>query len=140
MWTPDSNPDRQLCLASEPYFSILRDALLDHIRHHNLRFFKLDVGSYYCNSTSHHHLPGKYSTEAAYDAVIEIGRRTREAAPDIYIMWYWGIRSPFFALHGDSIFESRIAMEAASTGDYPALYFRDAVTLWPWTRGDISTI
>jgi hypothetical protein len=87
------------------------------------------VGSYYCNSTSHHHLPGRYSTEANFDAVIEIARRTHEAAPDIYIMWYWGIRSPFFALHGDSIFESRIAMEAASTGDYPALYFRDAVVL-----------
>ena len=123
------NPSRQFCLASEPYFSTLRDALLYHIRHYNLRFFKLDVGSYYCNSTSHHHLPGKYSTEANFDAVIEIARRAHQAAPDIYIMWYWGIRSPFFALHGDSIFESRIAMEAASTGDYPALYFRDAVVL-----------
>ncbi|HMD86590.1 MAG TPA: hypothetical protein VKO18_18035 [Terriglobia bacterium] len=121
--------DRQLCVASEPYFSMLRDALLYHIHHYNLRFFKLDTGSYFCNSTTHHHLPGKYSTEASYDAVIEIARRAHEAAPDIYIMWYWGIRSPFFALHGDSIFESRIAMEAASTGDFPALYFRDAVTL-----------
>jgi len=116
-------------VASEPYFSMLRDALLYHIHHYNLRFFKLDTGSYFCNSTTHHHLPGKYSTEASYDAVIEIARRAHEAAPDIYIMWYWGIRSPFFALHGDSIFESRIAMEAASTGDFPALYFRDAVTL-----------
>jgi hypothetical protein len=123
------NGDRQLCVASEPYFSILRDAILYHIRHHNLRFFKLDTGSYFCNSTTHHHLPGKYSTEASFDAVIEIARRAREAAPDIYIMWYWGIRSPFFVLYGDSLFESRIAMEAASTGDYPALYFRDAVTL-----------
>jgi hypothetical protein len=123
------NPSRQFCLASEPYFSTLRDALLYHIHHYNLRFFKLDVGSYYCNSTSHNHLPGKYSTEANFDHVIEISRRAHEAAPDIYIMWYWGIRSPFFALHGDSIFESRIAMEAASTGDYPALYFRDAVVL-----------
>ena len=123
------NPDRQLCLASEPYFSILRDALLYHIRNYNLRFFKLDVGSYFCNSTGHNHLPGKYSTEANFDSVIKIAQQTHEAAPDIYIMWYWGIRSPFFALHGDSIFESRIAMEGASTGDYPALYFRDAVTL-----------
>jgi hypothetical protein len=120
---------RQLCLASEPYFSILRDALLYHIRHNNLRFFKLDTGSYFCNSTNHNHLPGKYSTEANYDAVLKLARRTHDAAPDLYIMWYWGIRSPFFALHGDSIFESRIKMEAASTGDYPALYFRDAVTL-----------
>lgn len=126
---PPLNGNRQLCLASEPYFSILRDALLYHIHHDNLRFFKLDTGSYYCNSTGHNHLPGKYSTEANFDSVLKMAHQAHEAAPDIYIMWYWGIRSPFFALHGDSIFESRIAMEAASTGDYPALYFRDAVTL-----------
>ncbi len=120
---------RQLCLASEPYFSILRDALLYHIRNYHLRFFKLDASTYYCNNPQHEHLPGKYSTEANFDAVIEIARATRHTSPYLYIMWYWGIRSPFFALHGDSIFESRIRMEAASTGDYPALFFRDAVTL-----------
>ena len=120
---------RHLCLASEPYFSMLRDALLHHIRHYNLRFFKLDTGSYYCNSVSHPHLPGKYSTEAGFDAAIEIARVTRQAMPDVYLMWYWGIRSPFFALHGDSIFGKRLTMEAASSSDYPALFFRDTVTL-----------
>ena len=120
---------RHLCLASEPYFSMLRDALLTHIRTNNLRLFKLDASSYFCNNPEHAHLPGKYSTEANFDAVIEIARATRQAAPDLYIMWYWGIRSPFFALYGDSIFEKRIHMEAASTGDAPALFFRDAVTL-----------
>jgi hypothetical protein len=120
---------RHLCLASEPYASMLRDALLDHIHNHNLRFFKLDASSYFCNNPDHAHLPGKYSTEASFDAVIETARLARQAAPDLYIMWYWGIRSPFFALHEDSIFESRIRMEGASTGDYPALFFRDAVTL-----------
>lgn len=120
---------RQLCLASEPYFTMLRDALLFHIKNNNLRFFKLDASSYFCNSIEHGHLPGKYSTEANFDAVIELARRTHQASPDLYIMWYWGIRSPFFALHGDSIFETRLRMEAASTGDFPALFFRDAVTL-----------
>lgn len=120
---------RQLCLASEPYFTMLRDALLFHIKNNNLKFFKLDASSYFCNRTDHGHLPGKYSTEANFDAVIEIARRTRQASPELYIMWYWGIRSPFFALYGDSIFETRLRMEAASTGDFPALFFRDAVTL-----------
>jgi len=123
-----SDAGGEFCLASEPYFTILRDALLHHIRHDNLRFFKLDGGTYFCNSTNHNHLPGKYSTEANFDAVIEIARQTRATSPDLYIMWYWGIRSPFFALHGDSIFESRLRMESGVTGDYPALYFRDAVT------------
>jgi hypothetical protein len=120
---------RQLCVASEPYFSTLRDALLYHIRNYSLRLFKIDTGTYYCNDKGHGHLPGKYSTEACYDALIEIARVTRQAAPDIYIMWYWGITSPFFALYGDTISDKRLSMEAASTGDYPACFFRDAVTL-----------
>jgi hypothetical protein len=120
---------RHLCLASEPYFSMLRDALLFHIQNNNLRFFKLDASSYFCNNPDHLHLPGKYSTEANFDAVLELARATHQAQPDLYIMWYWGLRSPFFALHGDSIFDNRLRMEAASTGDFPALFFRDAVTL-----------
>jgi hypothetical protein len=119
----------QLCLASEPYFSMFRDALLRHIQRYDLRFYKVDGAGCYCNSTEHSHLPGKYSTEANYDALIEIAKATRQACPDLYIMWYWGTRSPFWLLHGDSIFEKRITLEAASTGDSPSLFFRDAVTL-----------
>ena len=121
--------ERQFCLASEPYFSEMKDALLWHIREEDLDFFKFDTGLYYCNNPLHEHLPAKYSVEAAYDATIEIAKAVHRAAPDIYIMWYWGIRSPFFALFGDSIFESCLHMEGASTGDFPALFFRDAVTL-----------
>jgi hypothetical protein len=120
---------RRLCLASEPYFSILRDALLYHIRHDNLRFYKIDESTCYCNSTEHPHLPGKYSTEANFDALIEIARVTRQASPDLYIMWYWGLHSPFFLLYGDSIFDKQLKMEACNTGDHPTLFFRDGVTL-----------
>ena len=120
---------QQFCLASEPYFTIFRDGLLEHIRRYHLQFYKIDNSSYYCNNPQHGHLPGKYSTEASFDALIQIAQATRQANPDIYIMWYWGVRSPFFLLYGDSIFEKRISLEASSTGDYPALFFRDAVTL-----------
>ena len=120
---------RQYCLASEPYFTIFRDGLLQHIRRYNLEFYKVDDSTYYCNNPAHGHLPGKYSTEANFDALIEIAKATRAANPNIYIMWYWGVRSPFFLLYGDSIFEKRITLEASSTGDHPALFFRDAVTL-----------
>jgi hypothetical protein len=126
---PEDDWRRQLCLASEPYFSMFRDGLLQHIKRYNLRFYKVDNSAYYCNNTEHDHLPGKYSTEANFDALIEVAKATRQASPDLYIMWYWGVRSPFFLLYGDSIFERRITLEAASTGDYPALFFRDAVTL-----------
>jgi len=126
---PDDDWRRQLCLASEPYFSMFRDGLLEHIKRYNLRFYKVDNSSYYCNNPEHNHLPGKYSTEANFDALIEIAKATRQACPDVYIMWYWGVRSPFFLLYGDSIFERRITLEAASTSDFPALFFRDSVTL-----------
>jgi hypothetical protein len=119
----------QLCLASEPYFHILRDAVLYHIKESKLKFFKLDNGTYYCNSTTHDHLPGKYSVEAMYDRLLDIAASARQADPDVYVMWYWGVRSPFFALHGDSIFESGLYMEGSATSWFPALYYRDSVTL-----------
>jgi hypothetical protein len=119
----------QLCVASEPYFSILKDAVLYHIEHNGLKLFKLDIGNYYCNSTTHGHLPGKYSVEASYERLLDVARAAKKAEPDIYLMWYWGVGSPLFALHGDSIFESGLFMEGAGTTWFPALYFRDSVTL-----------
>ncbi|HXW13100.1 MAG TPA: hypothetical protein VEN79_01195, partial [Terriglobia bacterium] len=119
----------QLCVASEPYFSILRNAVLYHMRENHLKFFKLDIGSYYCNSTKHNHLPGKYSVEAMYDHLLDIAASAHQADPDVYVMWYWGVRSPFFALHGDSVFESGLFMEGSATSWFPALYYRDSVTL-----------
>lgn len=117
------------CLASEPYFGILKNAIRHHMRANSLKFFKLDSGNYYCNSTRHEHLPGKYSVEAMYDRLLDIADSAREVDPDIYVMWYWGVRSPFFALHGDSIFESGLFMEGSGTSWFPSLYYRDSVTL-----------
>jgi hypothetical protein len=119
----------RLCIASEPYFTILHNAIQHHIRHNKLKFCKLDGINSYCNSTEHKHLPGKYSVEAAYDRLIEIARSAREAEPDIALIWYWGVRSPFFALHGDSIFESGLYMEGAGTSWFPTLHYRDSVAL-----------
>ena len=121
--------DANLCLAAEPYFSILRNAVLFHMRENNLRFFKLDGGDYYCNSTHHKHLPGKYSPEAMFNCLIEIATAARQIDPNVYVMWYWGVRSPFFALHGDSIFDSGLTMEGSGTSWFPALYYRDSVNV-----------
>lgn len=128
-YVADGGVPEQLCVASEPYFSLLRDAILHQIRENGLKFFKLDMGNYYCNGTHHDHLPGKYSTEAMYERLLDIARAARAAEPDVYVMWYWGIRSPFFALHGDSIFETKLFMEGSGTSWFPALYYRDSVTL-----------
>lgn len=120
---------RQLCMASEPYFRVFRDAVVHHIRNNQVRLVKFDSGNYYCNSTAHQHLPGKYSVEAMHNRLIEIARASREAAPDTFVVWYWGVGSPFWALHGDVIFESGLFMEGSGTSWYPALYYRDSVTL-----------
>ena len=114
-------------MASEPYFTIFRNAIQHHIRHNKLKFFKLDGINSYCNSAHHKHLPGKYSVEASYDHLIEIARSAREAEPDVALIWYWGVRSPFFALHGDAIFESGLYMEGAGTSWFPTLH-----TVTPW--------
>ncbi len=128
-YVADGGAPEVLCVASEPYASMLRDAVLHQIRENGLKFFKLDTGNYHCNSTRHGHLPGKYSTEAMYESLLGIARAARAAEPDVYVMWYWGIRSPFFALHGDSIFETKLFMEGSGTSWFPALYYRDSVTL-----------
>src|ERR1019366_9641833 len=53
----------------------------------------------------------------------------RQADPEVYVMWYWGVGSPFFALHGGSVFESGLFMEGSGTSWFPTLYYRDSVTL-----------
>ncbi|HCC56376.1 MAG TPA: hypothetical protein DEQ47_03805 [Solibacterales bacterium] len=120
---------RQMCMASEPYHRVFRDAILHHVSHNQARLLKFDSGSYYCNSTSHGHLPGKYSTEAISDRMIGIVEAARALAPDVFVMWYWGEGSPFWALHGDVISESGLLMEGSGTAQFPALYYRDSVTL-----------
>ncbi|MFH1567792.1 MAG: hypothetical protein ABIL09_07305 [Gemmatimonadota bacterium] len=117
------------CLAWEPYRRLLHDAVLHHIRQNGVRLLKFDGGSYRCDRTDHGHLPGPYSTERMYDILIELAASARAAAPDVFIMWYWGLRSPFWALHGDTIFESGLHMEGSGTSSHPALHYRDSVTL-----------
>lgn len=119
----------RFCVASEPYFSLLHNALVHHMKVNDLKLFKIDMGNYYCNSSEHGHLPGKYSVEAMYQHLLELAAAAREADPDVYVMWYWGVRSPFFALHGGSVFESGLFMEGSGTSWFPTLYYRDSVTV-----------
>jgi hypothetical protein len=117
------------CFASEPYFSIFKNAVLYHIRENKVRFLKFDGGNYYCDSPDHGHLPGKYSVAAMYNNLIDVARSARAAAPDTFILWYWGVGSPFWALYGDMVFESGLEMEGSGTSSFPTLYYRDSVTL-----------
>jgi hypothetical protein len=123
------NGQRHFCLASEPYFTVVRDALLYQIRKNDLALIKPDTNVYYCNSSNHLHLPGKYSTEADFDRLVELAKVVRGERSDIYIMWYGVGRSPFLLLYGNSMWENGLAWEAATTGDFPVLFFRDGVNL-----------
>jgi len=118
-----------LCLGEENYFSILKKAILHHVKENGVRFLKFDGGSYFCERTDHGHLPGKYSIEPMHEKLIDIANSARAVAPDVFIMWYWGLSSPFWALHGDAIFESGLMMEGSGTSSTPTLYYRDSVTL-----------
>ena len=117
------------CLGEARYFSILKKAVLHHVRHNGVRFLKFDGGSYFCEKTDHGHLPGKYSIEPMHEKLIDLAKSARAANPDVFIMWYWGLSSPFWALHGDAIFESGLMMEGSGTSSTPTLYYRDSVTL-----------
>ncbi|MEP6664781.1 MAG: hypothetical protein ABJC04_14080, partial [Verrucomicrobiota bacterium] len=103
------------CIGTEQYHQMMKKAFLHHIKENNVRLFKFDGGDYVCNATDHGHLPGKYSIEPRMDNLIDIADAARAAAPDVFIMWYWGLKSPFWLLHGDLLFESGLQMEGSAT-------------------------
>ena len=117
------------CVGEKRYQDILGKAVLHHVKRHGVKLLKFDGGSYNCDDPSHGHLPGKYSTEAMHEWLIDLARRARAITPDVFIIWYWGLRSPFWVLHGDMVFESGLFMEGSGTSSTPTLYYRDSVTL-----------
>ena len=121
---------RTLCIASDPDFHVFKHAVDYHVQHNGVRLVKFDIGNYYCNSTAHQHLPGRYSTEMMFNRLIDLAGGVRSVSPDVFVVWYWGVgRSPFWALHGNVIFESGLFLEGSGTSWYPTLFYRDAVTL-----------
>lgn len=126
---PEGGGGLDFCLGEDRYFSLLKRAVLHHVKHHHVRFLKFDGGYYHCDNPAHGHLPGRYGTEAMHERLIELADAARAIAPDVFVMWYWGLRSPFWALHGDAIFESGLHMEGSGTSPVPTLYYRDSVTL-----------
>jgi hypothetical protein len=116
------------CRATEPIRSMYTEAFLYHVRENGVRLLKFDNFNSQCSNPTHDHLPGVYGNEATHEAVIEFCRALDAACPDVIIMLYWGYRSPWWLLHGDTIFETGVEMEAASPGHVSALYARDGVT------------
>ncbi|MBS0631625.1 MAG: hypothetical protein JSS11_06900 [Verrucomicrobia bacterium] len=118
-----------LCFGEDNYYSIFKRAILHHIRKNGVKFLKFDGGYYHCDKTEHGHLPGKYATEDMFEKLIDLAASARAADPEVFIMWYWGLGSPFWAMFGDAIFESGLFMEGSGASPIPTLYYRDSVTL-----------
>lgn len=144
-WTIGQNPAIQrcftqgegkgeLCRASEPINSMYKQAFIHHVRENKVGLLKFDnlgpaCQAPCCNNPAHDHLPGPlYSVEAIYNAVIDFLRELDAACPDVFLMLYWGYRSPWWLLHGDTYFESGAHIEGASATGFPAPFARDSVT------------
>ncbi len=116
------------CRASEPIRSLYLEAFLHHIRENGVRLIKFDNLRTVCNNPQHDHLPGVYSTEAITNSVIDFLDALDAACPDVFLILYWGHRSPWWLLHGDTLFDSGVGIEAASPANQPAPFARDSVT------------
>jgi hypothetical protein len=136
-WSVGSNPATKpsltddagfFCRASEPIKSMYLKAFRHHIRENDVREIKFDNLRTTCNNPNHPHLPGIYSTEAIENAVIEFLHALDEECPDVFLILYWGHRSPWWLLHGDTLFDSGIGIEAATPSSQPSTYARDSVT------------
>jgi len=119
---------KSFCRATEPIKSMYTDAFRHHIRENGVRLLKFDNLASGCVNPNHDHLPGLYSTEPVYDAVIDFLHALDQECPDVFLMLYWGYRSPWWLLHGDTLFDSGIGIEAASPSTLPAPHARDSVT------------
>ena len=89
---------------------------------------KFDCFSAMCNNPAHNHLPCVYSTEAMHNAVLELLRALDDENHEVFLMLYWGYRSPWWLLDADTIFEPGVFLEGAHPGGTPTLYVRDSVT------------
>ena len=116
------------CMAEEPFRSGIAKAYRDHIRNDGVRMCKFDCFSAVCNNPAHNHLPCVYSTEAMHNAVLELLRALDDENREVFLMLYWGYRSPWWLLDADTIFEPGLFLEGAHPGGTPTPYARDSVT------------
>ena len=118
-----------LCRATDPFKTMYCTAFRHHIRDNGARLFKFDNFRAICYNPAHSHLPGIYSTEAIQSSVIDFFHELDQECPDVFLMLYWGHRSPWWLLHADTLSEPGMAIEAASPAREPSLYVRDSVTV-----------
>jgi len=118
-----------LCIAASPWKERFKDALHYHVKVNNITGFKFDGNEFFCTNSTHEHLSGKYSLEHLMDTMLEVLESLRKECPDIMYMFYWNIRSPWWLLYGDTIYERGILMEGSTPSDFPTRILRQSITL-----------
>jgi hypothetical protein len=116
------------CLAGEKWRTMLREAMLHHVRNNGVRGFKLDEVTFYCGRSTHGHLPNKYGVEKQMDAFIDTLDAVKKEAPDLLLMLYWRFMSPWWVIHVDTIYERGLLMEGATPSTLPSRLVRQSVT------------
>ena len=129
---PDGNHGF-LCRSAGPVNQMYIDGLTHEVRANGVRLIKLDVAGQggtdiypVCNNPHHGHLPGVYSIEANHNAQIQLLTALDAACPDAFIILYWGHRSPWWLLYGDTLFDVGMRREMASLDVRPTLYARSS--------------
>jgi len=117
------------CWGSEIFHSVMGSAFRHHVGNEGVRLLKFDNTVSVCHNQHHGHWPGVYSTEAIYNALIAFFASMDQASPDVFLMLYWGYRSPWWLLHADMLFECGMKIEASSPAPTPSLYTRDGVAV-----------
>ena len=119
----------RMCPASEPLRSAIPAGMRAQVGDLQAAVLKIDGAQPHCTAVDHGHRPGRYSVEPICDALMAGIAAAREASPDLFVIWYWGLRSPWWLLHGDVIFDKGIKLEAASPASIPVYGLRQAISL-----------
>ncbi|MDO8588067.1 MAG: hypothetical protein Q7T82_13660 [Armatimonadota bacterium] len=113
----------RLCLASEPYISTFKNALVRQIEQNGLRMVKFDFATFGCDNEKHDHLFGEYASEACLTSFLDMLDSVRKRFPDVkYIIFNGFHRSPWWLMHVDTIYTNDPA-----PGDKPTLRLRDSI-------------
>ena len=135
---------KAMCRATEPIKSMYSRGFRHQIRENGVRLLKFDNLDPICYNPKHDHLPGLYSMERIGNAIIGTLRDLDAENPDVFLMLYWGYRSPWWLLHADTLFEPGLGMEASYPASSPALYARDSVIMGldqaQWYAADVPSL
>lgn len=131
----DGNGKGRICRSTKPANEMYIDGLIYQIRTNHIRQIKLDVAGDidcgccfpWCNNPKHTHLTGDlYSIEANHNAQIELLTALDKECPEVFFTLYWGHYSPWWLLHGDTVYDTGSRMEMGSLALRPSLFARSS--------------